>query len=111
MADWPGDSEEAVTVARDAMFSVTGGGDPVCTVMISESGILVNCPSFTINWKTKRSFWAKPVGAVKVGFTVVELDNCTEVPPVCCHWKARGVPSGSLLPEPSRTTCAPSFTI
>src|SRR5690242_17078753 len=50
------------------------------------------------------------VGAVNCATAVLASCNSTTGLPLCCQWKDKGCPAGSLLAEPSSTTSSPSMS-
>ncbi len=81
-------------------------GSRTVTVTVSES--LAPCRSVTV------SLNVSVVGlssAVKLGLATDVLLRATLGPAGCSHECLRLSPSGSLLPEPSRVTITPVFTV
>ena len=79
LASWPVEvfCEDAVAVANNATFVSAPTG--AATVMVTVEGALDCEPFDTTNENVSE---AGPVGAVKVGFTIVVLDNVTAEPAV-----------------------------
>jgi hypothetical protein len=79
LANWPveGFCDDAVAVASSATF--VSAPEPAATVIVTVDGALVSEPLDTVSENVSV---AGPVGAVKVGFTMVVLDNVTAEPAV-----------------------------
>ena len=81
------------------------------TVIVTLLGTLSRRPSLTINSNTSAAPAGPTCGATKVAVTVDGSDNAAAGP---LTWRQRyvnGSPSGSLLPDPSSVTSAPSFFV
>lgn len=86
-------------------------GAPPATVTAT---LVLSCnppESVTVNSKTSSSVGATMTGATKAGFIAVGSDSVTGGPAICLHAQDTVPPSGSVEPEPSRTTRLPGFTV
>ena len=80
-------------------------------VTFAVTPILVCWPLFTVSWNVSVAPPIGTTGAVKVGWMGFPTLRTTVGPATCVQVKVSGLPFGSLLPDPSNVTNAPSFTV